>query len=52
MNCNHKVSPDKEYYCILEPNHQGKHQYTIKGKQRTIHSGCCPEGEVIKYEKE
>ena len=52
MSCNHKVSPYKEYYCILEPMHKGKHQYMINGQQRTIYSGCCPEGEVVKYENE
>jgi len=48
--CNHKVAPNKEYYCILEPMHKGKHRYMINGIERTIYSGCCPEGEVVKYE--
>lgn len=50
VNCNHKVAPNKEYYCILEPMHKGKHRYMINGIERTIYSGCCPEGEVVKYE--
>lgn len=50
MTCGHKVSPNYDYTCMLEPHHQGSHKYKINGKEVFI-KGCCPDGVVAKYEQ-
>ncbi len=49
MMCNHKASPKYEYHCVLQPNHEGYHKYIINNKEVLIH-GCCPDGQIVKYE--
>ena len=51
MKCEHKASRNYEYQCVLESMHLGDHQYEIKGKLHQI-GGCCPDGQIIKYESE
>lgn len=51
MKCEHKASLNYDYQCILERNHQGYHKYLINGKEALIH-GCCPDGQIVKYESE
>ena len=54
--CNHpayadrKAGTESEYKCTLEWAHAGKHSYMINGKTVQIH-GCCPQGQVAKYEE-
>jgi len=41
---------ESKYKCILEWCHAGNHIYKINGKEVQIH-GCCPEGQIAKYEE-
>lgn len=50
MKCEHQVSKNYDYECILERNHQGYHRYKINGKEVVIY-GCCPDGQVVRYEE-
>ena len=51
MQCEHKASPNYNYQCTLERGHKGSHIYRI-GNQDVQISGCCPDGQIVKYESE
>ena len=51
MRCKHLASRNYDYQCILERNHKEEHQYEIKDKLHHT-GGCCPDGEIVKYETE
>ena len=51
MQCEHKASPNYGYKCILERGHAGGHKYKIGNKEIQL-SGCCPDGQIMGYEKD
>ena len=51
MRCEHLASRNYDYQCVKERCHEGMHQYEIKGKLHHV-GGCCPDGQIVKYESE
>jgi len=52
MRCEHKASQNYEYQCVLERGHKGGHKYNIGNHKEIQLSGCCPDGQIAKYESE